>query len=154
MAPFATAAFLVLLSLYVVFRIVLLINSIFARRRLAALEHELLRSQIEKVTKSAGPAAGSSLFAWNGLRKFEVFRRIDEGGSIASFYLRPHDQKPLPPFRAGQYLIFQLEVPDALSYPGGRRQAKNTVIRCYSLSDSPNHPDHYRVTIKKNPAAA
>ena len=36
----------------------------------------------------------------------------------------------------GQYLTFQLTVPGI----------KKPVIRCYSLSDSPNHPDYYRVS--------
>jgi len=58
---------------------------------------------------------------------------------LHSFYLKPHDGKPLPPFHPGQFLTFQLKIPD---------QPK-PVIRCYSLSDSPNYPDRYRVSIKK-----
>jgi len=78
---------------------------------------------------------------WTGLRKFTIAHKVEEAEGICSFYLKPHDQKPLPPFEPGQYLTFQLHIPG---------QTKN-VVRCYSLSDSPMRRDHYRVTIKKLP---
>lgn len=87
--------------------------------------------------------------SWNGQRKFYIDRTVDEAKDVRSFYLKPHDQKPLAPFLPGQFLTFQLRVPD---------QPK-PVIRCYSLSDSPLEQDYYRVTIKrlgpppKNPEA-
>jgi ferredoxin-NADP reductase len=59
---------------------------------------------------------------------------------VCSFYLVPHDGKPLPPFLPGQYLTFQLRIP-GIDKP---------TIRCYSLSDCA-HPDYYRVTIKRTP---
>ncbi len=62
-----------------------------------------------------------------------------QGGDICSFYLAPHDGKPLPSFEPGQYLTFQFKIPD---------QAK-PVIRCYSLSDAPS-PEYYRVSIKRD----
>lgn len=65
---------------------------------------------------------------------------MPEGGGICSFYLRPHDGKPLPAFDPGQYLTFRLDI------PGQPKQ----VMRCYSLSDSPK-PDYYRVSIKAVP---
>ena len=78
---------------------------------------------------------------WNGSRKFEIHRKQREAEGVHSFYLVPHDGKPLPPFLPGQYLTFQLRIPG---------QPK-PIIRCYSLSDSPNNPDYYRVSIKKVP---
>lgn len=80
-------------------------------------------------------------FSWNGPRKFEIAKKVLEVEGVHSFYLSPHDGKPLPPFLPGQFLTFELKIPG---------QAK-PVIRCYSLSDSPNHPDYYRVSIKKIP---
>ena len=77
--------------------------------------------------------------SWNGFRKFEIQSIVSEAKDINSYYLVPHDGKPLPPFLPGQYLTFQLKIPD-LAKP---------LIRCYSLSDSPNHSDRYRVSIKK-----
>lgn len=59
---------------------------------------------------------------------------------VVSFYLAPHDGKPLPPFLPGQYLTFQLRIP-GIDKP---------TIRCYSLSDCA-HPNYYRVTIKRAP---
>jgi uncharacterized protein len=76
---------------------------------------------------------------WNGYRKFQVAKKQLECENVYSFYLAPHDRKPLPPFKPGQYLTFQLNI------PGHDRP----LIRCYSLSDSPNRSDYYRVTIKK-----
>ena len=76
--------------------------------------------------------------AWQGFRKFEVARKVPECRDITSFYLKPHDGKPLPAFKAGQYLMFNLKIPG---------QERDT-IRCYSLSDS-FHEDYYRVSIKK-----
>jgi len=78
-------------------------------------------------------------FAWEGLRKFKIDRKVEEADSVCSFYLTPHDGKPIPPFLPGQYLTFQLKIPG---------QAK-PVTRCYSLSDSPTERDYYRVTIKR-----
>src|SRR5471032_733212 len=77
---------------------------------------------------------------WNGIRKFSVAKKVPETSDAASFYLTPHDKKPLPAFKPGQYLTFELEVPG---------QKKKTV-RCYSLSDAAR-PDYYRVTIKRCP---
>ena len=76
---------------------------------------------------------------WNGQRKFYIDRKVEEAKDVCSFYLKPHDRKPLAPFLPGQYLTFQLKIPD---------QSK-PVVRCYSLSDSPTEPDYYRVTIKR-----
>ncbi len=79
---------------------------------------------------------------WNGLRKFSVARKNSECEDVNAFYLKPHDGRPLPAFKPGQYLTFQLDLP-------GRDKP---LIRCYSLSDSPHQKDYYRVTIKKEKA--
>jgi len=76
--------------------------------------------------------------AWSGHRKFLVDRKVVEADGICSFYLKPRDTKPLPQFKPGQYLTFQLNLAD---------QPK-PIVRCYSLSDAPNS-DYYRVTIKR-----
>ncbi len=75
---------------------------------------------------------------WNGFRKFVVRRKVEESTLVCSFYLEPHDTKPLPAFKPGQYLTFRL--------PGVHRNGQ--LIRCYSLSDYPRQA-HYRVTIKR-----
>jgi ferredoxin-NADP reductase len=92
----------------------------------------------EPITKLAvNPNDG----AWAGIRKFVLEGKVLECESICSFYLKPHDGKPLPQFLPGQYLTFQFNIPG---------QARPTT-RCYSLSDSPNHPDYYRITVKRIP---
>ena len=78
--------------------------------------------------------------AWNGYRKFRVSKKQIEAKDQCSFYLTPHDGRPVPPFQPGQFLTFRLDIPDQ----------KKAVIRCYSLSDS-SRPNNYRVTIKRVP---
>jgi ferredoxin-NADP reductase len=80
-----------------------------------------------------------SELSWNGVRKFYIERKVEEAKDVCSFYLKPHDGKSLAPFLPGQYLTFQLRIPG---------QPKS-VVRCYSLSDSPTEHDYYRVTIKR-----
>ena len=48
---------------------------------------------------------------WNGFRKFTVAQKSTECEDVNSFYLAPHDRKPLPPFKPGQYLTFNLDIP-------------------------------------------
>lgn len=79
--------------------------------------------------------------AFAGLRKFRVARKVTESRDIVSVYLEPVDGKKLKPFKPGQYLTYELEIP-------GRAEP---LVRCYSLSDSPN-PKYYRSSIKRLPA--
>jgi ferredoxin-NADP reductase len=76
--------------------------------------------------------------SWNGFRKFVVSRKITESAEVCSFLLQPHDAKPLPPFKPGQYLTFRLPA----------THGHTQLIRCYSLSDRP-HSGHYRVSIRR-----
>lgn len=135
----AAIAFLLALTGYA---IILALNNV--RRaavvaRSADAESELLRVQVERIMDQRRFEREKNELSWNGYRKFEIGAKVQEGGGICSFYLSPHDKKPLPPFAPGQYLTFQLHVP-------GQRKP---IIRCYSLSDSPHYPDRYRVSIKK-----
>lgn len=81
--------------------------------------------------------------AWSGWRKFRVAKRVpeNESGEICSFYLEPHDRKPLAEYRPGQFIMLQLEISDA----DGRTTEE---VRCYSLSTCP-YPDHYRISVRK-----
>jgi ferredoxin-NADP reductase len=77
---------------------------------------------------------------WSGYRKFAVARKETEADGVASFYLVPHNQRPLPPFKPGQYLTFRFDIP-------GRAKP---LIRCYSVSDAPDS-EQYRITVKQIP---
>ncbi len=103
-------------------------------------QKQILSLKISQITNPVN-AIKSNLGnpAWNGSRKFVLKGKVLEAEGVCSFYFSPLDKKPLPPFIPGQYLTFQLHL-------SGQNKA---TIRCYSLSDSPNHPDYYRVTIKK-----
>jgi hypothetical protein len=102
---------------------------------------EKLRAQLHE-TKLRCREAEQAQLGWNGLRKFTIARKNPECDDVFAFYLKPHDGRPLPAFKPGQYLTFQLDLP-------GRDKP---LVRCYSLSDGPHQKDYYRVTIKKEKA--
>ena len=108
-------------------------------RRSHKLSQDYLRAEIDLIADRRRIEREKSDLSWNGLRKFEISNKVTEASGTCSFYLAPHDGKPLPPFEPGQFLTFNLNIPG---------QTKS-IVRCYSLSDSPNHPESYRVTIKR-----
>ena len=100
------------------------------------------REYLEKMLKKAEPVKGPR--GWEGFRAFIVDSKVSENETITSFYLKPEDGEPLTPYMPGQFLTFRLNMPE---HP-------TPVMRTYSLSDSPNHQDYYRVSIKRLPAPA
>jgi len=98
------------------------------------------RMYLEKMLKKAEPVRGPH--GWEGFRAFLVESKVSESETITSFYLKPQDGEPLPPYMPGQFLTFRLKVPEH-SIP---------LMRTYSLSDSPNQREYYRVSIKRLPA--
>lgn len=74
-----------------------------------------------------------------GYRNFKIITKTKETHNVSSFYLQPEDGEALTPFLPGQYLTFQLNVPDQ----------DKPVVRCYSLSSGSTNLDYYRVTIKR-----
>lgn len=73
--------------------------------------------------------------AAGGSREMTVTGRREETPDVVSLTFRPTDGTPAPPFRPGQYVSVQAELPD------GARQ-----IRQYSLSSA--GPD-WRITVKR-----
>jgi ferredoxin-NADP reductase len=131
-----------LLTISVLYASVLLLEALWrlaAQRRLEARERQRLELaiklaaiQIRELSQETAP--------WNGIRKFRVAKKLAECEGVVSLYLEPHDGKtPLPLYKPGQYLTFQLNIAGQLK----------PVVRCYSLSDSPSARNYYRVTIKK-----
>ena len=106
------------------------------QRRTLALE--LLRCRVEAARTLKVGQEDEKRF-WGGFRKFVVRQKVRECHDVYSFYLAPHDRKPLPRFQPGQHLVFKLHIPDTTK----------PVVRCYSLSDSPTQSDYYRITIKR-----
>lgn len=102
-----------------------------------ALDLERLQEELAAVRERRRRAAEEPL-TWNGYRKFVVLRKVIEATNVCSLHLRPHDGKPLPDFKPGQYLTFRLPA----------SQGQTPLIRCYSLSDRA-YPGHYRVSIKR-----
>jgi len=108
------------------------------RQRLAAFT-----AQTDVLIRRAEASRHRAELTWSGKRKFRVVTRRYENRAkdVCSFYLEPHDGGALPPFLPGQFLTFELNIPD---HPV-------PVVRCYSLSDSPLTRDRYRVSIKRIP---
>ena len=113
------------------------LRSVRAQTRTEALAQETMLFNLQAARRARKKAEATGA-PWNGIRKFQVAKKIPETNDASSFYLVPHDKKALPGFKPGQYLAFELNIPG---------QARKT-IRCYSLSDRPR-PDYYRVTIKR-----
>ena len=107
-----------------------------AESRYQRVALEKLRAQVQE-TKLRCRAAEQAESGWNGIRKFMVAKKEKQCDDVHSYYLKPHDGRPIPAFKPGQYLTFSLDIP-------GRDKA---LVRCYSLSDIAR--DCYRVTIKK-----
>lgn len=112
-----------------------------AEQEQSRLAREKLRAQLAEIRVRCREAEQARA-GWNGLRKFAVAKKTTECDDVCAFYLKPHDGRPLPAFKPGQYLTFQLDLP-------GRDKP---LVRCYSLSDGPHRKDYYRVTIKKEKA--
>ena len=121
-----------------IFRALLRLNAERLQHR-AALEN--LRAQLHETKLAAAREAETGA---DRLERHPQVHRRQKNFRVATatstpFYLKPHDGRPIPPFKPGQYLTFQLDLP-------GRDKP---LIRCYSLSDCPHQKDYYRVTIKK-----
>lgn len=119
------------------------IASAFRTRQMDKRRMSYFRSQTANLIKQAEVDRERTELTWSGKRKFKIIERRVENkdANVRSFYLAPHDGGKLPSFLPGQFLTFELAIPNQPA----------PVIRCYSLSDSPMNRDHYRVSIKKLP---
>jgi nitric oxide dioxygenase len=64
-------------------------------------------------------------------------KKVPESEPVTSFYLKPADDGPLPPFKPGQYITVHIDHPHTPTSP-----------RNYSLSDCISQP-HYRISVKR-----
>jgi len=138
LVPVAAALFLVSFTGYLAVLAFREVAAVRIARSAAAIELDMLRERLTDLADRRRREQEKAERTWDGFRKFVIARKVRECGDICSFYLEPHDRRPLPAFQPGQYLTFRLNIPG---------QAK-PVIRCYSLSDAPR-PDYFRVTIKR-----
>jgi nitric oxide dioxygenase len=89
------------------------------------------------IAVEAGLYRDSGLSEGDVWQRMEIVARREETADTVSFVLRPADGRPAGPFRAGQYVSVQVELPD------GARQ-----IRQYSLSSAPGGTQ-WRITVKR-----
>lgn len=85
--------------------------------------------------------ADAEVEGWAGFKAFNVSGIVEESEDIRSIYLTPVDGKPLPSYRAGQFLSIKIANPEW----------EHEEIRQYSLSDC-HSPDGYRISVKREPA--
>jgi ferredoxin-NADP reductase/ferredoxin len=89
------------------------------------------------MTTAARPGIG-------GFRELRVVDKVRESDIITSFHLEPLEPEGWRPFRPGQFLVFRL--------PGAADG--QLIVRNYSLSGPPDVRGRYRITVKREPAAA
>ncbi|MCP1167757.1 NO-inducible flavohemoprotein [Limimaricola litoreus] len=94
---------------------------------------EILQARETEIREANEVQPGS----WTGWRRFVVAERHSESDAITSFILRPEDDGPVVPHRAGQYLTLRF---DAAGLEGAKRN--------YSISCGAN-ATHYRITVKR-----
>ncbi|MCF8487283.1 MAG: hypothetical protein K9G71_18985 [Rhodobacteraceae bacterium] len=104
-----------------------------------------VHSAVAQASVSASPRLVQA--AWEGLRDFRIAERTyeDLAQTQCSLALVPVDDAPLPPFKPGQFLTLSLAVDGP--------EASARVVRCYSMSDTPD-PAQYRITVKRALASA
>ena len=128
LVPAAAGLFLITLAAYLSTLAFREFAAARALRETVDMERRLLGERIAEIAERRRRELEKAERTWDGFRKFVVARKVMETKDVCSFYLEPHDRRPLPSFQPGQYLTFRIPVP-GLPKP---------VVRCYSLSDAPN----------------
>lgn len=127
----------IVVSLYLLIAGYGMLSRVLAQRQIDRVLEDSLRARLRTALAEQADREQVRLH-WNGVRKFQVDRKVDESHDTTSFYLRPHDGKPLPLFHAGQFLTVRLHV----------QGEQRPVVRCYSLSNVPDS-ETYRITVKR-----
>lgn len=94
--------------------------------------HQSFQEMSDPPTRPAPTSPG-----WSGFRQLRVTRVVPETATVASFYLRATDSRPLPPALPGQYL--SLRIP---------QEGRPALVRSYSLSSAPGATE-YRISVKR-----
>ncbi len=72
-------------------------------------------------------------------QRLKITRRVKEASNITSFYLSTADGRLLKPFKAGQHLPIEVQIPGQVG----------TSKRSYTLSGAPDSLIQYRLSIKR-----
>ncbi len=73
----------------------LTLRRIYFQREHHRLSRERLQLQVKAAAMQCREAEQAKML-WNGFRKFRVAKKFTECHGVCSFYLKPHDGKPLP----------------------------------------------------------
>ena len=74
---------------------------LLGERRQQRIALEKLRLQVRE-TRLRCEEVEQGKLRWNGYRKFSVVKKARECEDVCAFYLKPHDGKPLSPFKPGR----------------------------------------------------
>lgn len=130
------------------FGLFLAIKEMWLFHRVKTLNSEQKKANITQLLYKVGLARGILIdkyaitktgSRWDGFKSFTVIGKVKESDGVYSFLLQPNDQKILASFFPGQHVMVQADIE-------GQCQ---TISRAYSLSDSPEKLEHYRITVKK-----
>ncbi|CAG8130918.1 unnamed protein product [Penicillium nalgiovense] len=81
---------------------------------------------------------------WTTWRNFIVVRKNIESSEIASFYLKPTDNEPLPIFRPGQYVSVKVDVASLASHSRTRYSSSILMTRSWpTFHQAPNRRLRY-----------
>ncbi|GGW36071.1 2Fe-2S iron-sulfur cluster-binding protein [Arenibacter certesii] len=72
------------------------------------------------------------------LKKYKLFKKVQESELVSSLYLCSENNESLAPFKPGQHLLFKIK-------PEGQG---HYIQRFYSFSEAPGK-DYYRISVKK-----
>lgn len=100
---------------------------------------QLIEQKIQHIIAQKQNQTDLEKAAWQGFRKFKIDKIVQLSDDIKSFYLKPIDKLALPTYQPGQYLTLSLKLPNK----------DKPLVRCYSLSNSPDTLESYRVSIKR-----
>lgn len=106
---------------------------------IAAWKH-VVEVVIEALIESQPNDSEKTKVTANGedFKSLVIDKRTIESDGVISLYLKPRQGETLPPFKPGQHVRVKVTLPGQ----------KETHIRYFSLSDSPEK-DYYRLTVKK-----
>lgn len=117
-------------------------KALYGRGQEQALQRiasERYKDRVKSLAQSFVETSPAVPVGWRGFRKFYIERKVEEAIDIQSIYLRPYDGKPIPGYLPGQHVTIRFRTPDRVK----------PVVRCYSLSDSPDDSGLYRITVKR-----
>lgn len=98
----ATSAIIIsIILIHIVSIVIFHFRRMLFERKQQKLTINLLKTKVD-IAKGHLIDSKKTASSWRGYRKFRIVRKVVEGEGVRSFYLMPHDGKPLPSFKPGR----------------------------------------------------